>query len=102
MHSTSAPNAMSTNAQPKFEMIHDKVADMTAPRFSGATSPHTTNAAMTNADPQNTAGSMLLKVPFMYCLSSPRGRGWLGRTMSASSGPGTSDALARASAMTVH
>lgn len=75
MHSTSAPNAMSTNAQPKFEMIHDKVADMTAPRFSGATSPYTTNAAMTNADPQNTAGSMLLKVPFMCCLSSTRGGG---------------------------
>jgi hypothetical protein len=30
---------------------------------------------MTNADPQNTAGSMLLKVPFMYCLSSTRGGG---------------------------
>ena len=56
-------------------MIHDKIADMTVPRFSGAASPHTTNAAMTNAEPQNTAGSMLLKVPFMYCLSSTRGGG---------------------------
>ena len=87
MHSTSAPVAISTNAQPKFEMIHDKVADMIAPRFSGATNPHTTNPAMMIAEPQNTPGSMPLRVAFICCLLSTGGGGWLGGTMSAPPDP---------------
>ncbi len=58
--------AIRMSTQPKFPMVEDRVADMTAPRLSGASRPHATKTATTIPDPANTArSSLLLRVFFM-------------------------------------
>ena len=65
MHSASAPNAISTKAQPKLPITHVSAVPMTLPRLSGAARPHMMNPAMTTADPQKTAGSTFLRYRFI-------------------------------------
>jgi hypothetical protein len=64
MQSASAPNAISTNVQPKLRITQPSVVDMTEPRFSGASSPQPTKLAMRTAEPRKTAGSTPLRKRF--------------------------------------
>src|SRR4051794_1682008 len=72
MQSTSALNAMSTNAQPKLPITQPSTAFMTRARLAGARRPHTTNTRMRRADPQKTAGSMPCERRFTLTTLSSR------------------------------
>src|SRR4051794_39925082 len=72
MQSTSALNAISTNAQPKLPITHASTAFMTRARFAGARRPHATNTRIRSADPQKTAGSMPRRRRFTLTALSSR------------------------------